>query len=306
MNDCDFRARTVASRPSVETDAMRSPALGYESIIDGGTIRCLAHGYPTPLARWHHHAEYELHLIVATCGVAFVGEWSGEFEPGHVVLCGPWLPHNWISLAGAKAAEPVARRDLVIQFRHEPLLDASRAIPELQQLPRLMAQAQFGIEFKGVEKEVANFWEMIHRARGIQRFGLFCELLSVLDRCNSYRLLSTSSPKADVYANQIQRISNDILIDAAQDFDPDQIALSLGISEGHFQRLFRQHAGMTFNAYLTQTRVGAACRLLIETSDYIHAICYQVGFNNIANFNRRFKDIKGETPSAYRRRLGKS
>jgi AraC-like DNA-binding protein len=29
-------------------------------------------------------------------------------------------------------------------------------------------------------------------------------------------------------------------------------------------------------------------------------ICYEVGFSNLANFNRRFLQLKGMTPSAYR------
>ena len=43
------------------------------------TIRYLEHGWPTELCRWHAHPEYELHLITATRGKAFVGEHIGEF-----------------------------------------------------------------------------------------------------------------------------------------------------------------------------------------------------------------------------------
>jgi AraC-like DNA-binding protein len=41
--------------------------------------------------------------------------------------------------------------------------------------------------------------------------------------------------------------------------------------------------------------------LLMESDLLITHIGYQVGFNNIANFNRRFLSIKGVTPSDYRR-----
>mgnify|MGYP001165313756 CR=1 FL=1 len=37
------------------------------------------------------------------------------------------------------------------------------------------------------------------------------------------------------------------------------------------------------------------------SNDPITEICFQVGFNNIANFNRRFYDVKSMTPSEYRR-----
>ena len=45
-------------QPELEADYSRSPSLGYESPIETGLIRCLALGFPTPLARWHYHDEY--------------------------------------------------------------------------------------------------------------------------------------------------------------------------------------------------------------------------------------------------------
>jgi AraC-like DNA-binding protein len=39
----------------------------------------------------------------------------------------------------------------------------------------------------------------------------------------------------------------------------------------------------------------------METDKLITHICYEVGFNNVANFNRRFLEIKGMTPSEFRK-----
>ena len=103
-------------QPELEHDYSRSPALGYEP-PETGFIRCLSHGFPTPLARWHYHDEYELHLIVASSGKAFVGDYIGYFQPGHLVLTGPRLPHNWISLDLPEGG--IAQRDLVtVSYTH--------------------------------------------------------------------------------------------------------------------------------------------------------------------------------------------
>ena len=38
----------------------------------------------------------------------------------------------------------------------------------------------------------------------------------------------------------------------------------------------------------------------METDRLVNHIGLEVGFQNLANFNRRFRDIKGMTPSAFR------
>ena len=39
----------------------------------------------------------------------------------------------------------------------------------------------------------------------------------------------------------------------------------------------------------------------MHSDQQISGICYAVGFNNVANFNRRFRDVKGMTPKEFRR-----
>src|SRR5690349_8668291 len=80
--------------PELEHDVGRTPSLGYEPAGSYGHVRFLEHGFPNPLVRWHYHEEYELHLIVATRGKVFVGDYIGHFEPGHLVLTGPRLPQT--------------------------------------------------------------------------------------------------------------------------------------------------------------------------------------------------------------------
>src|SRR6476659_8898226 len=151
-------------QPELELDASRIPSLGYEAQEDAGLLRCLDHGFPTPLARWHYHEEYELHLIVATSGKAFVGDWIGQFQPGHLVLAGPRLPHNWISLDIPDGGVPL--RDRVIQFRHEPLAHAADGIPELAEALPMLERSRHGIEFFGLPERAAAHYDRVRATRG--------------------------------------------------------------------------------------------------------------------------------------------
>ncbi len=289
-------------QPELESDYARSPALGYEPPEDTGLVRCLAHGFPTPLARWHFHDEYELHLIVATSGKAFVGDWIGPFQPGHLVLCGPRLPHNWISTDLPPGG--VAERDLVIQFRHEPIAQAAEQIPELAELLPLLERARHGIEFFGLSERALAHWRRAKQARGLERLVAFCEYLQDLVRCTDYRLLSNVMMQGEDDAaslHQVNAIVDRITSDFTQPLSANELAAELGMSESRFSRFFRRSTGNTFTDFVNRVRVNRACQLLMESDRLVTQICYEVGFNNVANFNRRFLEIKGMTPSEFRR-----
>ena len=281
---------------------MRLPSLGYEAPEDTGVVRCLSHGFPTPLARWHFHDEYELHLITATSGKAFIGDWIGPFQPGHLVLCGPRLPHNWISMDVPPGG--VAERDLVIQFEHGPMAHAAEEMPELAEVMSLLERARHVIEFFGLAERAVQHFHAVKAARGIQRLAAFCAYLSDLARCTDFRLLSSvrmQGEDGDAGTDQVNALVNRITRDLAQPLSAADLAAELGMSESRFSRFFRRATGNTFTDFVNRNRVNRAGQLLMETDRQVGHICYEVGFNNVANFNRRFLEIKGLTPSEFRR-----
>ena len=291
-------------QPELEHDYFRSPALGYESPEDTGLIRCLEHGFPTPLARWHYHDEYELHLIVASSGKAFVGDYIGSFQPGHLVLTGPRLPHNWISLDLPPGGIP--RRDLVIQFAHEPIAQAAAHIRELEEVLPLLARARNGIEFFGLSDSATAHWHKIKAHRGLARLGAFCEFLSELSQWPDFRLLSQAQLQSvddDAHLNHIDTIVSRLTDNLAHPLSAADLAAELGMTESRFSRFFRRATGNTFTDFVNQVRVNRACQLLMESDRFITDICHEVGFNNVANFNRRFLNLKGMTPSEFRRQV---
>jgi AraC-like DNA-binding protein len=295
------RHRPRQRQPELEHDYARPTSLGYEAPERGGIVRCLAHGFPTPLARWHFHDEYELHLITATSGKAFVGDWIGSFQPGHLVLCGPRLPHNWISLGLPEGG--VAERDLVIQFPHAPIAHAAEQIPELAEALPILERAGHGVEFFGLSERAHAHWHAVKDAHGMQRFGAFCEFLGDLVRCTDYRLLSNvqiQGEEGDPALEHISTIVDRITHDAAQPLSAADAATELGMTDSRFSRFFRRATGNSFTDFVNLVRVNRACHLLMQTDRRVTDICYEVGFHNVANFNRRFRDIKGMTPSEFR------
>jgi AraC-like DNA-binding protein len=289
-------------KPELENAISRSPALGYEPAEEAGVIRCLEHGWPTPLARWHYHDEYELHLIVATSGKAFIGDWIGQFHPGHLVLTGPRLPHNWVSMDLPESGSAV--RDRVIQFLHDPVAQVAQAVPEFSEILPLLERAKHGIEFFGMAERAQEHWEHVKSNRGVHRFAAFSAFLADLASCTDYRLLSSVQLQGiddDRSLAQIDAVVSRITDNLSQTLSAGDIAADLGMTESRFSRFFRRATGNTFTDFVNRVRINRACQLLMESDSLITDICYVVGFNNVANFNRRFLDIKGMTPREYRR-----
>jgi transcriptional regulator GlxA family with amidase domain len=128
--------------------------------------------------------------------------------------------------------------------------------------------------------------------------------MSELAQCTDYRLLSSTqmqSMDSDTQLDQINAILSRISENLSEPISAADMARELDMSESAFSRYFRRATGNTFTDFVNHVRVSRACQLLMESDLLINHIGYQVGFNNIANFNRRFLDIKGVTPSDYRR-----
>jgi len=171
----------------------------------------------------------------------------------------------------------------------------------------LLERARHGIEFFGLSERAHAHWLDIKRARGIRRFAAFCDFLADLAQCTDYRLLSSvqmqgaQGADGDAQVDQINGIVNRITNNMADPISMSDVAAELGMSESRFSRFFRRSTGNSFTDFVNRVRINSACHLLMQTDHYVTDICYQVGFNNVANFNRRFLEIKGMTPSEFRK-----
>jgi hypothetical protein len=121
------------------TRATRITDPSYELMDDhnGLSIIYRQHGFPCPLVRWHFHKEYELHLIVASAGKVFIGDYIGNFYPESLFLTGPNLPHNWISQV--EDGERVPKRDMLVNFTDELFEHGSHIFAELKTLTPLLS-----------------------------------------------------------------------------------------------------------------------------------------------------------------------
>lgn len=71
-------------------------------------------------------------------------------------------------------------------------------------------------------------------------------------------------------------------------------------SRYHFNRTFRQVTGVPPSQFLYALRLEKAKRLLLHTQHKVIDICYEVGYNSVGTFTRRFTDLLGVSPTTFR------
>ncbi|ASO21280.1 Regulatory protein SoxS [Actinoalloteichus hoggarensis] len=91
----------------------------------------------------------------------------------------------------------------------------------------------------------------------------------------------------------------------AQPSDLAALARSVHVSRTYLIRAFRATFGETPHQYLRRRRVERSMDLLRETDRGVTEICMAVGFTSLGTFSRTFRDIVGESPTDYRRRVGR-
>jgi len=86
----------------------------------------------------------------------------------------------------------------------------------------------------------------------------------------------------------------------------NDVARSASLSAHYFSSLFHEMTGMTVKKYVQMVRINAAKQLLSLTSERITDIAYDVGFNNLTDFNRVFRRMERRSPRQHRLKGGQT
>ena len=279
------------------------PDLEVVQIGRDRSFKAWEHGYPFRTVRWHFHPECELHHVVATHGRCFVGDYIGDFAPGHLVLTGPNLPHNWVSDVAAGAS--VGLRGRILQFDERFIRDTARLLPELASFFPVLELSRRGVVFTpDTAAIVGPVIEELIGATDMRRLELFMSVIGALSRARDIRALTSSAYHPDpsgFMAAGINESLDYIRSHLTESFGEKDLAALSRLSPGAFSRSFRRHTGMALGQYVNRLRINLASQLLMdEDSLSVTDICFASGFKNISNFNRQFLRQKGMPPSRFR------
>ncbi|MEI7524397.1 MAG: AraC family transcriptional regulator [Mariniphaga sp.] len=254
---------------------------------------------------WHQHPEFELVLIKKGRGKRMIGDHVETFEENDLLLLGPHLPHEWLcdntfySPEGGFLGEGI-----VIQFLPDFLGAQFFEIPENKPLKKVLQDSARGIKFslKTKEKLIPLMNKIIKLPMTKQLYALF-SIFKIISNSNDNMMLCSPlfmEPLHTVVNTPMQRAMQYILQNFQKDATIEGVLSCTKMSNTAFCKAFKSSYRMTFKEYLLSIRVGYACNLLTDENLNISEIAYNSGFENISNFNRQFKKIKGTTPSVFR------
>jgi len=257
---------------------------------------------------WHYHAELELHYNIKGEGVRFIGDNIGNFSSGELVLLGENLPHAW--RCREEYYQPNSEltiEAIVMHFLPTCLGKDILHLPEAYVIPRLFERAKSGMIITGETKEkVIELMRAANEATNLDRVIIMLSIMKHLAETNEYKPIvneiSAFQQNTDLDDKRLSNIYTYTLSNYKRDITLKEISALSNLSVTSFCRYFKLMTNKTYYDFLTEIRISHACRQLVENKLTTELICFNCGFNNISNFYRHFKKIKGVTPVEYKRK----
>ena len=248
----------------------------------------------------HFHSDYEITMVTNNRGKRIIADSVTVYLYIDLLMVVPSIPHRLTCAKNVKHAHVIT-----IQFHREifdyPILNKK----VFHSIRNLLSISSLGIEFsKETIDSVKEDIYSLSSKQGLESALEFFRILNTLALCEGKSIiLADSDIELTMRQSKSRRISK-VLEYVNKNFNQD-ISLSvvaeiIGMSESAFSHFFKKKTNRNFIDYLNDIRIGYAAMMLYETTHSIAEVCYASGFKNISNFNRTFKNKKGQTPSDYR------
>lgn len=251
----------------------------------------------------HYHEEYELNFVENAPGVRRVVGDSAEIIGDYdlVLITGKNLEHAW------EQHDCTSKdiREITIQFAPDLISPQLRNKNQFASIVYMLNRAQCGLSFplQAVMKVYNQLEKLATEEQGFYAVQDFMSILYELSLFEDARVLSTTSfAKIESVSDsrRVQKVQAYINEHFRKEIRLVTLAEMVGMTPVSFSRFFRLRTGKTLSEYIIDIRLGAASRLLVDSTRTVAEICYDCGFNNLSNFNRMFKRKKGCAPKEFR------
>jgi AraC-like DNA-binding protein len=249
---------------------------------------------------WHFHPEYEIVYVEAESGFRHIGDHISKYKGSDIALIGPNIPHLNFDYGVKTTVNTV-----VVQMKEDFLGKYFFSLPEIASIKNLFEKAKGGVAFYGETKRLAG--EKLKQLSALSHFDQLISLLQVfnlLANSNEIEMLKARPiATAAVLKEQqrLQKVYHFIEANYQNEVDVHAVAKLCNLTTAAFCRYFKKSTHYTFTDFLNRFRINQSKSLLLQNKNVTEA-CYECGFANISYFNKIFKKLTGENPSAFKKK----
>ena len=246
----------------------------------------------------HQHEEIQISCILKGEGTFYIGDRYGQFSAGDVFAIGQNLPHVFSNQKTGQGVHMIS-----LFFTPDSYGEGFFDHPEFKGFKNLFETVKLGCKLDSNREEARHLMCAIKDQTPLDRFLSFIRLLQVFSKSQLTTLSSFALKKrfGEEEGNRMRKIMDYTFAHYGGKLSVPQVAEIASMTPNAFCRYFKQRTNKTYIHFVLEIRIDQACRLLKQNKDLpISEIAYRSGFNNLTNFNRKFRQFKGLTPSEFR------
>lgn len=248
----------------------------------------------------HQHDEIQISFIEKGSGTLFIGDKICNYTQGSIFVIGSNIPHAF------KSDKNVTQKSKMLSFffTKSSFGETFFELDEFAEIDAFFEKSSYGFILKSNINVIISIFLQMNKVSKMKRFVLFIEILHLLTVSETAPLSSFVYQKkySDIEGKRMRTIFEYTLENYPQKITLQEIASIANMTKNAFCKYFKNRTNKTYFNFLNEIRIENACKLIVvENEMSINEIAYSTGFNNISNFNRKFKEIKKMTPLSYRR-----
>ncbi len=254
---------------------------------------------------WHFHSEYQLFLVLEGRGTRFIGDQMQPFKEFDLVFTGPNLPHLWRNEQPYFEKESLlSTHGIVIYFPEDFLGKGLMEKEEFEEIRQLLQRSRRGLEIKGnTNLTLREKMIKLTKLKGTQSLIHLLEILDLLAHspdCLPIAPADYINTNKESEKDRMSQVYEYVMDRFRQKIKLSEVATLANMTESAFSRYFTSRMNKSFSEFLSDVRIGHACKLLHEADLNISEVSYECGFNTLSNFNKQFKERMGVTPLRYK------
>ncbi len=250
--------------------------------------------------KFHQHEEIQLSYIAKGEGTLVLGDSVNKYNQGDIIIIGSNIPHVFRS----DFVEHQKSLMISIFVNISSLNTSFFELDEFESLQSFFSLITYGLKVQSNQEQLKEQFLKLKMADKLERLIIFFKILKTVSLSKYVQLSSFVYPKN--YSNSEGKRMSTILEYSMRNYDQSislkQIANLANLTPNAFCKYFKSRTNKTYIQFLTEIRIEHACKLLSKSQELsVLDIAIASGFTNISNFNRKFKTLKKQTPTQYKK-----